>query len=76
MPVLFIHAKYDGVCATVSSPKVCGNMRQYCRNLKESVIDASHWVAEEKPAETSAAIAKWLVEDCSALWPAKWLARA
>jgi soluble epoxide hydrolase/lipid-phosphate phosphatase len=63
MPVLFIHAAYDTVCET-DNPRVCERMRQYCRNLKEKTIDASHWVAEEKPMEVNAAIARWLVEEC------------
>ncbi|KAK5678825.1 hypothetical protein LTS10_008480 [Elasticomyces elasticus] len=75
MPVLFIHAKYDSVCATVDNPKSCANMRKYCRNLKENLVEASHWVGEEKPAETSAAIARWLVEECGEYWPANWMSK-
>jgi soluble epoxide hydrolase/lipid-phosphate phosphatase len=71
MPVLFIHATYDTVCGTFND-KVCTRMRQLCRNLKENTIDASHWVAEEKPMEVNAVLAKWLVEKCPEYWPAKW----
>lgn len=50
-------------------------MRRKCSNLKEAKIDASHWVAEEKPAEVNAAIAKWLVEDVKSVWPKQWVAK-
>lgn len=72
MPVLFVHAKWDAVCATENTPKLCKNMREKCRNLKESVIEASHWVAEEKPMEVNAALARWLVEECPDYWPKSW----
>ena len=72
MPALFVHAKYDGVCATDINPRICANMREKCRNLKEVLIEASHWVGEERPAETNAAIARWLVEKCADVWPAQW----
>ena len=68
MPVLFIHAKFDGVCAT-SNSKLAEPMRKYCTDLTECSIDAGHWVAGEKPAETSAAIARWIVESCTQYWP-------
>jgi soluble epoxide hydrolase/lipid-phosphate phosphatase len=47
-------------------------MRRLCKNLKEAKIDASHWVAEEKPAEVNATIAKWLMEEVKGIWPAEW----
>jgi soluble epoxide hydrolase / lipid-phosphate phosphatase len=89
MPILCVHAKWDGVCATESNPKTCKasvtenhlsstdhalgeKMRHYCKNLKEAVIEASHWVGEEKPAQTSAAISRWLVEECPEYWPVQW----
>ena len=71
MPVLFIHAKFDATCATTLT-RLCEPMRQHCTNLTEVSIDAGHWVAEEKPAETSAAIARWLVERCKDVWPGYW----
>lgn len=50
-------------------------MRRKCSNLKEAKIDASHWVAEEKPTEVNAAIAKWLVEDVNGVWPKQWVGK-
>jgi soluble epoxide hydrolase/lipid-phosphate phosphatase len=67
-----IHATYDIVCATIDNPKIMAAMRQKCKNLKEAKVDASHWVAEEKPTEVNAIIAKWLLEEVEGIWPAKW----
>ena len=50
MPVLFIGARFDGVCATTDT-RLAEPMRKYCTDLTECTIDAGHWVAEEKPAE-------------------------
>ncbi|KAK3699819.1 hypothetical protein LTR37_016234 [Vermiconidia calcicola] len=72
MPILFIHARFDSVCATTTTPGMCKPMRRHCRDLTEVSIDAGHWVAEEKPAEVSAAIARWLVERCKEQWPGFW----
>ena len=72
MPVLFIGAKYDGVCATGAS-RLSEPMRNYCTDLTECEIDAGHWVGLEKPAEVNAVIARWLVESCKQHWPGYWL---
>lgn len=71
MPVLFVEAKFDAVCAT-SVSRLCEPMREYCTNLTECSIDSGHWVAQEKPAETNAAITRWLVESCKSYWPGYW----
>ena len=71
MPVLFIGARFDAICATTDST-LAEPMHKYCTNLTECTIDAGHWVAEEKPEETSAAIARWLVESCKTYWPGYW----
>lgn len=67
-----IHATYDTTCATVDNPKIMANMRRQCKKLKEAKVDASHFVAEEKPAEVNAIIAKWLLEEVEGIWPAQW----
>lgn len=72
MPILFIHARFDSVCATTTTPGMCEPMRKHCKDLTEVSIDAGHWVAEEKPAEVSAVIARWLVERCKEQWPGFW----
>lgn len=72
MPVLFVHARFDHVCSTLLSPKMCEAMRRHCRDLTEVQIDAGHWVAEEKPEEVSAAVARWVLESCREWWPGYW----
>ena len=67
LPVLFIHAEYDLVCETVDS-ELANPMREKCKNLTEEVLHAGHWIAQEKGAEVSAAIAKWLVMKMD-YWP-------
>ncbi|KAF2435019.1 alpha/beta-hydrolase [Tothia fuscella] len=71
-PVLFIAAKFDGVCDTAVAPKLNGPMRKACKNLTETSIDAGHWVAIEKPREVNAAIVRWLVEEVKGYWPGYW----
>lgn len=71
MPVLFIGARFDPVCDT-SISRLCEPMRKHCANLTECTIDSGHWVAQEKPAETNAAISRWLIESCETSWPGYW----
>jgi soluble epoxide hydrolase/lipid-phosphate phosphatase len=44
-------------------------MRKYCRNLTELTIRSGHWMAQEKPREVNAALARWLVSSVPARWP-------
>ena len=60
MPSLFIHASYDYVCDTTSSPKFAQPMRELCKNLTEERIDCGHWMAQEKPEELNKNLGKWL----------------
>ncbi len=69
MPVLFLHARYDYVCETVDS-RLAEPMREHCADLTEARVDSGHWMAQEKPAEVNAALAKWLVAKLPELWPA------
>lgn len=66
-PVLFIHAEYDYVCETVES-NLAQPMRTKCRQLTEVILQAGHWVAQEKGSEVSAALARWLEKDVK-YWP-------
>ncbi len=43
-------------------------MRQYCRNLTEVIVPSGHWMAQEKPVEVNAAIARWLATTVPAIW--------
>jgi len=44
-------------------------MRQDCRALTEIVIQSGHWMAQEKPVEVNAALARWLATKVPAVWP-------
>ena len=60
MPVLFLSARYDYTCESVTS-RLADPMREKCRNLTEFIIDSGHWMAQEKPVEVNREIVKWLV---------------
>jgi pimeloyl-ACP methyl ester carboxylesterase len=68
MPVLFLHAAYDYVCETIDS-RLADPMRAHCANLTESVVPSGHWMAQERPMEVNAALAKWLSAQLPDLWP-------
>ena len=68
MPVLFLHAAYDYVCETINS-RLPEPMRAHCPNLTEAVVNSGHWMAQEKPVQVNAALAKWLSAQLPDLWP-------
>jgi pimeloyl-ACP methyl ester carboxylesterase len=68
LPVLFLHAAYDSVCETIDS-RLAEPMRAHCANLTEAVVDSGHWMAQEKPRQVNAALAKWLAVQFPDLWP-------
>ena len=49
-------------------------MRARCNNLSEAVIDAGHWVAQERPAEVNGLLARWLATKVTQTWPGPALA--
>jgi pimeloyl-ACP methyl ester carboxylesterase len=59
MPVLFLHAAFDYTCATIGT-RLTEPMRAHCADLSEGIVQSGHWMAQEKPAETNAALAHWL----------------
>jgi len=67
MPVLFIHAAYDYVCETIDS-RLAEPMRANCAKLAEATVASGHWMAQEKPIDVNAALAKWLALEFPALW--------
>jgi pimeloyl-ACP methyl ester carboxylesterase len=67
MPILFVHAAYDYVCETLDS-RLAEPMRAHCDDLTEAVVASGHWMAQEKPAEVSAALARWLAARRPDLW--------
>jgi pimeloyl-ACP methyl ester carboxylesterase len=68
MPVLFLNARYDYVCECTHS-RLAEPMRTYCRKLTEETIRSGHWMAQEKPVEVNAALAKWLATAVPGVWP-------
>jgi pimeloyl-ACP methyl ester carboxylesterase len=68
MPVLFLHAAYDYVCETIDS-RLAEPMRAHCANLTEATVPSGHWMAQERPMEVNAALAKWLSAQLPDLWP-------
>ena len=67
MPVLFLHGAYDYVCETLVS-RLAEPMRAHCENLTEVTIPSGHWMAQEKPVEVNAALAKWMGSQFPRLW--------
>ncbi len=59
MPVLFLHARFDQVCETVTS-RLATPMRERCEQLDEVVVDSGHWMAQEQPAVVNDALLAWL----------------
>ncbi len=70
LPVLFLGARYDYTCETVSSG-LAEPMRERCPDLVEHVFDCGHWMAQEKPVEVNAALVRWIVERVPGMWPAR-----
>ena len=62
MPALFLGARYDYVCETVTS-RLAEPMRAMCKNLTEAVVDSGHWMAQEKPYDVNREMVKWLVRE-------------
>ena len=57
------------ICETTVS-RLAEPMRAHCDNLTEATIASGHWMAQEKPVEVNAALAKWLAARFPALWAA------
>jgi pimeloyl-ACP methyl ester carboxylesterase len=68
LPVLFLHGEYDYTCETVES-RLAEPMREDCSDLMEVVVQSGHWMAQEKPIEVNAALARWLALRFPGLWP-------
>ena len=69
MPVLFFHAAHDDVCETLVSA-LAQPMRQHCDHLTEITVLSGHWMAQERPAEVNAGLAKWLTTEVGRARPA------
>jgi pimeloyl-ACP methyl ester carboxylesterase len=44
-------------------------MRALCRKLTFVTIQSGHWMAQERPAEVNAALARWLATEVPGVWP-------
>jgi pimeloyl-ACP methyl ester carboxylesterase len=69
LPALFLHAAYDYICATIDS-RLADPMGEFCDDLTEVTVLSGHWMAQERPVDVNAAIAKWLAVKFPALWRA------
>ncbi|HZC17955.1 MAG TPA: alpha/beta hydrolase [Caulobacteraceae bacterium] len=67
MPTLFLHAAYDYICETIDS-RLAEPMRTNCPNLTEAVVLSGHWMAQERPDDVNASLAKWLAAQLPATW--------
>jgi pimeloyl-ACP methyl ester carboxylesterase len=67
MPVLFLHGAYDTTCETMTS-RFPEPMRRDCADLTEVVVKSGHWMAQEKPVDVNAALAKWLAAKLPEYW--------
>jgi pimeloyl-ACP methyl ester carboxylesterase len=68
LPVLFLHAAYDYICATIDT-RLAEPMRENCRDLTEATVASGHRQSQEKPMEVNAALARWLAVKFPQLWP-------
>ena len=68
MPVLFLHGLHDYTCETVHS-RLAEPMRRDCADLTEVVVKSGHWMAQEKPVDVNAALARWLATKLTDHWP-------
>ena len=69
LPVLFLHGAYDYTCETIDS-SLAEPMRCDCADLTEVVVFSGHWMAQERPIEVNAILAKWLAVKVPNAWPA------
>jgi pimeloyl-ACP methyl ester carboxylesterase len=67
MPALFLHARYDYVCATVGT-RLADPMRANTADLSEAIVDTGHWMAQERPTEVNSHLARWLAARFPQLW--------
>ena len=49
--------------------KLAEPMRADCADLTEVVVKSGHWMAQEKPVDVNAGLARWLALKFPNLWP-------
>jgi len=67
LPVLFLHAAHDYICQTVEG-RLADPMRAHCDDLTEAVVASGHWMAQEKPLDVNANLARWLADKLPGVW--------
>jgi pimeloyl-ACP methyl ester carboxylesterase len=68
MPVLFLAAQYDYICDCITS-SLADPMRAHCSNLREATVYSGHWMAQERPRDVNAELARWLATSVPDAWP-------
>jgi soluble epoxide hydrolase/lipid-phosphate phosphatase len=68
MPVLFIAALYDYTSDCITS-SLAEPMSARCGDLYETVSASGHWMAQERPREVNAVLARWLATRVPQVWP-------
>ena len=68
LPVLFLHGAYEFTCETIDS-RLAEPMRRDCVDLTEVIVLSGHWMAQERPIEVNAALAKWIAVKMPDAWP-------
>ena len=43
-------------------------MRAHCARLTEATVKSGHWMAQEKPLDVNAHLARWLAANFPDLW--------
>ncbi|KAK5223356.1 hypothetical protein LTR47_010203 [Exophiala xenobiotica] len=68
VPTLFVEASQDHVVGSYNST-IREPMESFCRRHTNVSIEAGHWVALERPEQTNAAIARWILTAIPRAWP-------
>ena len=68
MPVLFLHAAYDYICATIGT-RLAEPMRESVADLTEATVLSGHWMAQEQPVAVNAHLVRWIAAKFPFLWP-------
>ncbi len=68
LPVLFLSAQYDYVCECHHS-RLAEPMRKQCSDLTYHTVQSGHWMAQEKPRDVNAALARWINARIPTIWP-------
>lgn len=71
MPTLMLHARFDAVCQSAGAALLSQPMRERCADLTEAIVNSGHWMAQERPIEVNAQLARWLATRVAGHWPGR-----